>query len=454
VLNRLHLFIQTNQLVFPKDKIILAVSAGKDSMAMMHLFQSLSLELELELRVLHINHNVRGADSDADESLVKQVCDQWRLPYEVRHLAGLNIDSSEDELRLARYAAFDKILETSPKFKIATAHHLDDQLETFLMRLAKGATINGLQGIPVKRDRFIRPMLSFRRSEIDFYIEAEHIPFREDVTNRDTSKLRNHIRHTAIPALLDVFSESFYDGFSKSHNEIKQQAEIFKEQNLRTSRDIFHTNGTEGRLDFSKYVVLPALQRRAVFQYCISSLNPLSLSASSDLWRSFERFLTRAVVGARFQVSKDFFILKNREYLLFGVLDIDILPVLELYPDETVYWGQDKISLQAVQPVEVELNRNTYQEFFCADRVTFPLTVRSWYEGDSFSPLGMKGKKKVSDFFIDQKIDLNKKNTIPLICNKDKIIWVGGMRLDERFKIKDICKKIYKLTLDKEGCKI
>ncbi len=451
---RLRAFILTRQLISQNDQIFAAVSGGKDSMVMLDLLHKLSAEMPFELRVLHVNHGVRGASSDADQALVKDQADRLKLPFEYKILSGLDNSSSEDVMRRARYAAFEEILLQYPGAKTASAHHLDDQLETFLMRLAKGAGLKGLSGIPLKRGRFIRPMLSFRRSEIDAYAAQNSVPFHEDHTNADTSKLRNHIRHKAVPAVMDVFGSSFYEGFSKSLNEIKNHNQLFSEENEQNFTNMLHLKGREGRLDASAYAGLSALRRRAVFQYCISCLNPLTFSASDDLWQAFDRFTVHASTGAQFQAGGGLSVIKNRNGLFFFRPAPGALKPVELYPGRPVFWGRFKISLQEVKAEAVTMNNRRSQEFFCADRVILPLIIRTWQEGDFFYPLGMKGKKKLSDFFVDQKIDLHEKNSVPLICSGDDIIWAAGLRLDDRFKMYGTCKKIYQLNLEGKGSSV
>ncbi len=451
---RLHAFILTHQLISPNDRIFAAVSGGVDSMVLLDLLHKLSAEIPFQLQIIHINHGVRGAASDADEALVKKQAKRQHLPFESKALSGLHRDSSEDEMRRARYAAFEEILQRYSASKIATAHHLNDQLETFLMRLAKGAGLKGLSAIPVTRERFIRPLLAFRRSEIETYAAQNNIAFREDHTNADVSKLRNHIRHTLVPAFNEVFGNSFYNGFNKSHEKIQKHQLLFRQENERLFEKFVKLNGSETRLKNSDYSGLPPLRRRAVFQYCISQANPLTLSASDDLWQAFDRFVSGSSTGARFQAGKTLFVLKNREVLLFYQAEPQPVFPAELYPGDSVSWGKYTIRLQAVKDEDVVLNNASAQEFFCADRVLFPLTVRAWQEGDFFYPLGMKGKKKISDFFIDQKIDENQKNSIPLVCSGKEIVWVAGMRLDNRFKINETCNKIYHIKIENEGAKI
>ena len=160
-------FIKANNLILPNDRIIAAISGGVDSMAMLYCLNIIKEQFSFNLSVIHVNHGVRPGDSDDDEKLVRDRCEEYALEIHVRKLSGFNLESSEDDLRKARYASFHEILLKCSDAKIATAHTLDDQLETFIMRLAKGSKLKGLCGIPVQRDVFIRPMLNLTKKEIN-----------------------------------------------------------------------------------------------------------------------------------------------------------------------------------------------------------------------------------------------------------------------------------------------
>lgn len=422
-------------------------------MCLMHLFQQLKETLKLDLRVIHVNHGVRGAQSDADEELVKRICIQNSIPFISERLNGLSADSSENEMRIARYEAFGRVLSEHPGCKIATAHHLDDQMETFFMRLASGATLNGLLGIPVKRDAYIRPMLSFRRAEIDRYAAQHKLEFHEDATNKDISKLRNHVRHVLTPALKQIFGPGFYTGFAKSLDNLNQTHDALAKNNEEIFSQLFSESSNGGCIQTDAYLALLPVQRHALMQACVSYLNPLNLEISVDYWRAFDEFCSSAATGTKFLIGQHIAVIKNRDFLGFGFNRDNRHEQGELYPDQIVYWGRNKISLEEVQSSDVRFNADPTVEYICADEISLPLTIRHWENGDAFYPLGQGGRKKISDFFIDQKIDLEEKNNIPVICSSDKIIWLAGMRLDNRFRLRENCKKIFKLSLISKGKK-
>ncbi len=418
-------------------------------MVMLHILQQLSVELPFELRVLHLNHAQRGAVSDKDAEFVQAYCEQQNIPFYLERLTNLAPGASEDVLRQARYAWFDSILDSYSPAKIATAHHLDDQLETVLMRMAKGATLKGLRGIPVKRPGFIRPFLGLTRAEIDAYATKQSIPFREDASNADTAFLRNRIRRELLPIFRSVFGSSFYKGFEKSLRELDGAWETLIKIQQQRFDTICQNSADQTTVLLSDYRRLNAFERRALLEYCISTPNNLTSSVSEKFWLSFERFVHSARVGARFEVTEHLVVFKNRDALRFvSASPLAEYPV-QLFPGQTVQWKQFRLTLQAEEQDRVRLDSNPFQEYFCADRVHFPLTVREWRKGDRFKPLGMQGFKKVSDFLVDSKTELQEKLNVPVVCSDHTIVWLAGMRLDERFKLNDTCKQIYKIVMEK-----
>jgi len=451
VLERLRTFIHSHNLLTPNNRLILAVSGGLDSMVMLHLFL-LSPELyQTPALVLHINHNQRGAESDKDEALVRSSCEQYGLECHSEQLTNLPKDASEDVMRFARYAVFDKMLATYSTAKLATAHHLDDQLETFLMRLAKGTSLKGLGSIPEKRAAFIRPLLGFRRVELERYQQDHQIQFRTDDSNHDVSKLRNNIRKNVVPNLMEVFSDSFYAGFDKTLYELKGRQKNLTEANERLFKSIYKMNQSNGTLLIDDYKQLPDLEKRDLLQYCVSHLDPLNYSASNEMWQSFDRFVDQAKTGKQFLISETIRVFKNRSFLEFTISDFREWPIQELFPDSSVDWGNQRITLKKVTWKDIELSADPNREFFCGDKVSFPLIIRSWKDGDIFHPFGMKGTQKVSDFYINNKIDRLEKHKIPIVIVGDKIIWIAGFRLDGRFKVTEQCKSIYKISITEEA---
>ena len=450
MLERLLAFITSHKLISTKDTILAAVSGGLDSMVMLFCLKNLVKELDIDLKVVHVNHGIRGAESDADEELVSRQCKSLKLPFYSRRLTGFEIDSSEEKLRNARYAEFAGRLEQFPGSKIATAHHLDDQLETFLMRLAKGSGTKGLLGIPVKRDRFIRPMLFAGRAELADYAAENNIPFNEDSTNQDYRRLRNHIRHEIVPKLIEVFGRPFYQGYEKSAADLNAVYEGFKElsSSLFEKNIKFSSSSAEFKIDF--YQALRARLKHEMLKYCISSLIPLNSTISVSLFQEFDSFAAASETGSVFFIQ-GIKVSKKRSTLLFSAESDCGLNEAELHPGQKTVFGDFIISLYPLNCKDIKFNQNADEEFISSDQFKFPLKIRSWKEGDFFYPLGLGKKQKLSDFFINKKIERPEKKKMPVVCSGEEIVWLAGLRLDERYKVRRDGTDCYRLKLQKKG---
>ncbi len=440
-------FIRIHNLIQKNDIIVAAVSGGRDSMAMLYTLHALRDKFDFELRACHVNHGLRGRDSDMDEALVRDECARLSVPLQAERLTGYDLKTGEDRLRKARYEKFQNILAALKGSKIATAHHLDDQLETFLMRLAKGSYFKGLTAIPVSRPGFIRPFLNLTRKEIDGFVKEKGIPFREDFTNEDTTKLRNNIRHRLTPALINVFGEDFYKGFDKSLNDLRSTYEDYRNLSLLYFEKIIKKEERSLSFKRAEYQQFSDNRRRLFIEYCISLLNPLNSDLINYSLKEFGRFVNEAHTGAVFHFGYNLKALINRDEILFYLDNESVTVDIAVEEGDSLEASGKIISIREVNSADAEYSSNGEVEYVCGDRLRFPLTLRSWRPGDSFHPLGLQGSQKLSDFFINRKISGAQKKNILVLENRDEIVWVVGMRIDERYKINKNCRKIIKLTL-------
>lgn len=444
-------FIISQKLISNGDIVFAAVSGGMDSMAMLHCLQSLKERLKIDLKAVHVNHGVRPVDTDLDEELVHEVCSNYKIPLTVERLTGFDISANENDLRQSRYAAFQKVIDSYPGAKIATAHHLNDQLETFLMRLAKGSSLKGLRAIPSKRDEFIRPLLFLKKQEIEKYVNENKISYRDDYTNQDINKLRNCIRHKLAPVLIDTFGDDFYNGFKKSVDELNQIYEVYREYNNHLFEKIIKAGKNYLSVDIKNYKSLPVIQRRHLVEYCILKFYPLNFSVSYKFHREFDAFALFAKTGASFRFKNDLYVVKNRAALHFTNTATRIPKSgAELFLDREVCFRKNIITVKRVKCEQIRFASDVNCEYICSDRLKFPLKIRSWNYGDYFYPLGMASKQKLSDFFVNQKVAVYEKYEIPIVENDGEIVWIAGFRIDDRYKISKKCKQCYELKLVKD----
>ncbi len=442
-------FLLSNHLVTKGDHVIVAASGGVDSMALLFFFLQSREDLGIRLSAFHVNHNIRKGDAGLDQQLVADFCEKHDIDFYSEKLHGFDLSSSEADLRDARYQSFSKILKRFPTAKIALGHHLDDQLETFFMRLAKGSGLRGLKAMEAQRDAFIRPFLGVTEKAIRSYAQTNPIPFREDHTNFDTDKIRNRIRARITPVLHDVFGERFYDGFRKSLHDLNAVYHDFQQFSFKKFRDLLEKREDRFYVDLNGFINLSHKQRQMLLEYCISAYYPLNYSFSKIFFDAFNAFAENAKSGSRFDFENNIAVFKDRRKLCFCAINETEAAegIVELAENGEAVFGRNKILIKQVTQSLVKPDDNRLREYICGARLSFPLYVRSWRQGDYFYPLGMKDKQKLSDFFVNNKIALNEKAEVPILINRDEIVWVAGYRIDERYKLYPGCEKIYQIEL-------
>jgi tRNA(Ile)-lysidine synthase len=439
VFRKLVRFVEEENLFYRDEKILVAVSGGIDSVVLLQML----LKMEVNCAIAHCNFHLRGDESDGDFEFVKNLAKQYNLPFyskdfDTKAYAESNKLSIEMAARELRYEWFNQILELENYQYIAVGHHADDVAETVLINLIRGTGIHGLTGIKSKLGKIIRPLLPFTRKELEEFAESEGLHYREDSTNRETDFVRNKIRHQVIPVL-----EQINPAIRKTMSENVQR---FKEV-----EQIYNDVIEENRLHL-------VFQRENQLLISIARLQELP-SPSSHLFEilspyGFHHRDVRMIAKSLDSISgKRFFssthqILRDRKYLILSELEEN---------DANEYLLEEKSGLIEF-PIEMEasfIDRTpnfkfpTNPEIACLDasKLKFPLKLRKWQKGDSFRPIGMKGNKKISDFFIDQKFSLQDKENTWLLISGDRIAWVVGHRLDDRFKITQETTKIFSLEL-------
>jgi tRNA(Ile)-lysidine synthase len=439
-------FISKNNLIQKNDNICIALSGGVDSVFLLHFMLSIKKQFDLELTAIHIDHNIRKEASAQDARFTQKICSELHIPLSLHQLESDDMNPSEEKLRNARYHIFESHHRANPQIKIATAHHSGDQVETFLMRLAKGSSLKGLSGIPAKRDCFIRPLLSITKEQIVDKVREMGWEYREDSSNKSDRYLRNRIRNKVYPVLTENFGEPFTHSVLKSISEIS----LFEQYARKRAKTAFdHLLEGADRFRMDRYLALEYLERRLFIEYCFYVKKILNCRLAIDRFRRIDRFINGANSGTMFHLCDEMYLLRDREYLIFVKNDKDQQTFLEyLEPGETILFDGNRITLKYVRRSDVTLDKNKNLEFICGTSLSFPLTARYWRKGDYFYPLGMKHKKKISDFFVDNKINILKKHKIPLIFSENQLVWVAGYRLDNRFKMTDKCTEIYALSMD------
>ena len=433
-------FVKEKQLFEPNQKVLLAVSGGIDSMVLLSLFEKAGFDYG----VAHCNFNLRGKESDQDESFVKEHMDMHGIPayfdrFDTEEYASLNGISIEMAARELRYEFFEKIRVENEFDFIATAHHQDDMIETFFLNLSRKTGIKGLTGIKEKKEHIIRPMLFASRKDIELFARQNYINFREDSTNNEIVYQRNFLRHKILP-LFSELNPSFKKNIIASIKNLREVENLYDTFISAENKKVITQR--ENELVFNIY----ALKETAF---------PLLVLLDSLKDYGFNPVVIEEVYkGLDSDSGKQFYsrthrLVKDREKLF-------VLP-LEETDDRIFYIEKDDMEL--FDPVDLNIEKIEREDFVLKkspkvasldlDKLEFPLLIRKWRQGDYFQPLGMSGFKKLSDFFIDLKIPVHEKENVWLLCSGQKVVWIMGYRIDNRFKITGETENIFKLEINK-----
>ena len=418
------------------SKLLLAVSGGLDSVALTHL----CVQLDLDVTIAHCNFNLRGNESDADEDFVTQLAESLNIEvftqrFDTLTYATQNKLSTQMAARELRYNWFQE-LATALNFDfILTAHHADDQLETFLINFLRGTGLDGLTGIPEINNNIVRPLLPFSREDIETYLKNANVLWREDSSNITTKYLRNKLRHEVVPVLKQI-NPQLLDSFKSTLNHLNDVADIVDESlNAVAKRAIINIddNGISYKISEFKKVNNP-------HAYLYHMFKDFGFTAWDDILHLLDAQTGKQVF------STTHVLLKNRDVLLLSELkDVEETKVYQIIEvPEIIEYPNGKLVISEVEAVD---ENNPTAMFIDGTKLQLPLELRQWRHGDYFYPVGMTGKKKISKYLKDIKLSLIEKNQIWLLCSESEIVCILNHRLDRRFAAHKNSSKILKIEL-------
>ncbi len=420
-----------------KDKkILIATSGGVDSVVLAHLFSKLDFKTELA----HCNFQLRGKESDMDAQFVEELGKQLKCKF---HLKKFNTAQYSEENKVSiqvaarelRYKWFSEVADSNNIDHIATAHHADDNLETFLINLSRGTGLDGLTGIPKQNENIIRPLLPFSKEQILTFAKANGIDWREDQSNTETKYARNKIRHNIIPTLKEL-NPNVLSSFTKTINHLSESRVIVDEKVSEVLTKIQSKEGDVIKINIEKMLKLS--NKKAYLYEVLKNYNFTEWSNVTDL--------LEGQTGKEIY-SKSHVLLKNRGFLLLKERNQNMNDNHKFYIEKDVEEIEEPIKLAFKNTDKKETVTKNYV-LVNKNLVTFPIILRKWEEGDFFYPIGMTGKKKVSKFFKDEKLSRFKKGQTWLLCNaNNEIIWIVGMRQDRRYSIDSSTTNILQISI-------
>ncbi len=426
-------FIEQNNL-FGRDSLVLAaVSGGMDSMLMVHLLKSSGYQFG----IAHCNFQLRGDEANADQEFCKKLAHQndvsfHTINFDTLQYAADKKISIQMAARELRYQWFSQIKQQYNYAAIALAHHQNDAIETILLNLVRGTGIAGLHGILPKNGALVRPLLFLNRNEIQDIIAANKIAYVEDSSNASVKYARNKLRHEVIPKLkeLNPALEKTFEHNLQRFRELDvllelRIAELKTELLMPVNNDIHIGLDAIKKLNPQRLLLFKLLSE---YGFNESTVDDLIASLNKQPGKVFES------PGYVFTLDRDKLILTNKGPAPGAVRITDT--------DHTINYGTYKLTLLH-DDTPLIIKDNPMATSVDAELLIYPLTMRAWQQGDNFKPLGMKTRKKLSDFFISEKVPLPGKGEVPLLVNgNDEIIWIGGYRLDERYKVTKNTKKV------------
>ncbi len=442
VQERFSRFLDEQALCRPDARVLLAVSGGKDSVLMAHLFAG----TDYPVGIAHCNFQLRGGESDADEALVNRLARQLDVPfyttsfdtvtYAKQH--GVSIQMAARDLR---YGWLETIRASRGYDRIAVAQHQNDHVETLLLNLVRGTGLSGLRGIQPKRGHVIRPLLFLTAAEVVAEVERRGLAYRDDASNFSTKYARNKIRLEVIPKLKELnpalertMAENMAH-FSGAHTVLQQYVAELRNR-------LFVRQEVEGMKEWHIPIAeLAALDPQLFLLYELFKPYGFTEAVLGDLVATLP-----GTSGKQFFSPSHVLYVDRRVVIMrrIGGGADEVAAIREA--GEAVYWRGRRFESGWATDTVIRADPNVAQ--LDADRLVFPIQIRSWHTADAFCPLGMKGSKKLSDFFVSLKIPVHRKHQVPVVVNGNgDIIWVAPYRMDNRYKITGKTKKVFTLAL-------
>jgi len=410
------------------EKILLAVSGGIDSVVMLHIFK----KLKYNIAVAHCNFQLRGKESDGDEEFVMSLCKAARIKlyrkkfmtYEYAKEKGISIQMAARDLR---FNWLTSIKEKENFNLLAMGHNLNDSIETILINLTRGTGINGLTGISPRSGYIIRPLLFATRQMIREYSIANAIEFREDSSNIKTKYTRNKIRHNVIPVLQEINPSVLYSMDETS--DYLRSAYIIYEQAIESKKK--EIMACEGKTVSFMVSELKKLEPLEAWIYELFKDWNFGKKQLGDIIQLIDAETGKQIFSNNHTLTKD------RDRLIITPVSSGEQKIITIDSVDDLKDCQLINKYEIVQKEKIEFGNDTSYAYLDAGLVRFPLTIRKWEEGDYFYPLGMQGRKKISDLLVDLKIPLPQKQNIYVLVMQDTIVWVMGLRIDDRFRVTD-----------------
>ena len=429
-------FVKNEKLFLKKENILLAVSGGADSVVMCHLFKAAGYKYA----IAHCNFKLRGKESNNDEEFVKELAENlnvelYTTTFKTNIYAKKEGISIQMAARSLRYQWFEEIRNKYNFSYVAIAQHKDDVIETLFINLLRGTGISGLHGILSKNGSLIRPLLFTSKEQIINYCIENNIKFRDDSSNASVKYIRNKIRHQIMPVLKEI-NPSYKETIIKDIEHFKFVEKVYNNHLKDVGKIVFEKNNGKVFLSINE---IEKLNDKTNYVYEFLKLFNFNYSTVEDILINLNKG------SGSIYYSSTHRLLKDRKYLIVeAVTPVDNIHILITENTKKIETSIYSIKFKVSKSKEITAElKNPSTAILDFDKLKFPLLLRKWEKGDWFVPFGMNKKKKLSDFFIDQKITLFEKDNILVLCSGNDIVWIVGHRINNFYKIVPETKKMY-----------
>ena len=444
-------------MIQPGDRIIVGLSGGADSTALLHVLKELRPSMGLDIAAAHINHGLRGRAADEDALFCSELCKGFGIPFylksaDIREIASSRKMTEEEAGRAVRYEFFEEVVQRTGPAKIATAHHKNDQSETILHNIIRGSGLKGLGGIrPVRDGRFIRPLIEVTRDEILAFLEKNGLTYRVDATNLDNAYTRNRIRNMLIPLIEKEFNPAFQEALARLGDSAREDEEFLDTMARKCLAESVELDGGKAAIRIGIFAGYHSAMQKRILMICLNAAAPGLKDITRRSLEDTQKLVLNGRTGAVLELPNGIEARKAYDWCYIEQkapkTEISSFDAPLTVPG-SVYLPEAGALVTCTQADRAAFSDNPACIFIDGGKVKGVLRVRRRRQGDRFQPLGMSGTKKLKDFFIDKKIPRSERDRIPLVVDDDNIIWVAGCQMSEGYKVDNRTEHILKLTVE------
>jgi len=452
VIEKVKTTITEYNLLEREDSVLVALSGGPDSVALLSLLAHLKKRFKLQVYALYINHNIRKRAAKKEERFCQTLCEQLRVKLfivfgDIPLLSQLTKKGLEETARNFRYATFERFCREYHIDKVALGHHKDDRVETILFRILRGTGRTGLQGIPIKRDKFIRPLYNLTKSEIIDFLNENNLSYCLDQSNFKIDFKRNFIRHKLLPTIRKNLNP-MVDNALINLSETSSDEEIFLNRIVQKQlkKVMFKTVGGKIEIVLKNFGNYDRWLRKRLLRSCLTDLSEVDGTPDKIVVDRLDKLCILGGKGISLP-NKIQAVLLDDKLVLFKKRAKGYKQVLNENKKYNLEQLNLKISLRVKKEVRLKKQRQAKTVLLDKSKIIPPLYIRNIKPGDKFKPLGLKGTKKVGNYLTDRKVDKIYRDEIPVLCDKQGIIWLVGYEIDDRVKITQATKEVLEIEV-------